>query len=85
MYFLPYLNIFRHSGIFGNNSGIFRTLVYSEPCNIQKPEVYSEPWHNQNQRYIREPKHIQNPEIFRTMAYSEPKAYLRQSIQEWTK
>ena len=54
--------------------GIFRILVYSEPWNIQKAGIfrtllYLEPWYIQNRGTFK------SRAIFRTLKYSEPRAY----------
>ena len=80
----PYAGICRqtYSGIFRTlcNLDIFRTLVYSEPWQLQNQ------WHIQNLGIFKtlaswepeaysQPWYIQNPFLIRTLASSEPEAY----------
>ena len=87
---IKYCSIFRHTqvylgiirycpGIFITlcNTGMFRTLIYSEPWynknqgriqnhGILRTLVYSEPWHIQKQKHISEPWYIEKHRIFRS-------------------
>ena len=55
------VNVYSHSCLFRNYSGIFLTLF--------KSLLYSDP-----EAYL-ELRHIQKTGIYRTLAYSEPEAY----------
>ena len=61
------LGTFRHNQVY---PGIIQ--AYSKPSVTL---AYLEPWYIQNLDIIQNQKHIQNTGIFRTLAYSKPKAY----------
>ena len=81
------------------NSGIYGTLIYSEPQYIQNPVIfrtlaYSEPWYIHHLGIFRtlvysELSYIHNPGIFRTRAISGPQVHSQpcptSAIERFTK
>ena len=75
------IGIFRHNqvypGIIQDYSGISKTLCNS---GISRTVVFTEPLHIQNQQHIQypgisQPGDIKKPSIFRTLEYSKSDAY----------